>query len=288
MSKIKGMQVLGAPKASFTNPLKDVHTAHLPIAGCGWVETNDGVVLIDTLSRVDVGKQVFEKIEGRIKYIIYTHGHGDHVGGAAAFLKDKPEIIASKYLPDRLDKYKILAPHRGHVTAVQFNVPEDVRPADYVYPTKTFLGNMTLKLGDKTFELHSVRAETDDAVWVYIPELKTVFIGDLIIAGLPNIGNPWKPTRFALDWAKALEDVRALNPEHLFCNGAGFHYKGEKALKILDYNIEAIHSLHDQVVDHINKGTHITEMIHEIKLPDHLAKNPYVRPLYSSLVSWLF
>ena len=87
MSKIEGVKVLGAPKANFTNPLKDVHTARLPIAGCGWVETTEGVVLIDTLSRVNAGKQVFEKIEGTIKYIIYTHGHGDHVGGAAAFLK---------------------------------------------------------------------------------------------------------------------------------------------------------------------------------------------------------
>ncbi|MBA7515056.1 hypothetical protein ES705_07094 [subsurface metagenome] len=119
-------------------------------------------------------------------------------------------------------------------------------------------------------------------------ELKAAFIGDLIIAGLPNIGNPWKPTRFALDWAKALEAVRAVNPEHIFCNGAGFYYKGEKARKILDYNIDAIRSLHDQVVEHINKGTHITEMIHEIKLPDHLAKIPYLRPLYSRTEFFVF
>lgn len=288
MSEIKGTRILGAPKASFTNPIKDVHTARLPIAGCGWVETTEGVVLIDTLLSVDAGKQVFKRINGTIKYIIYTHGHGDHVGGAAAFLRDNPEIIASKYLPDRFDKYKMLAPHRSHITAVQFNMPETLRTSDYVYPTKTFLGDMTLKIGDKTFELHAVRAETDDAVWVYVPELKTAFIGDLIIAGLPNIGNPWKPTRFALDWAKALEDVRALNPEHLFCNGAGFYYKGSKALKILNYNIEAIHSLHDQVVDHINKGTHITEMIHEVKLPDHLKNNPYVKPLYSRTEFFVF
>ena len=288
MSEIKGTRILGAPNASFTDPIKDVHTARLPIAGCAWVETTDGVVLIDTIARVDVGKQVFKKINGTIKYIIYTHGHGDHVGGAAAYLKDNPEIIASKYLPDRLDKYKILAPHRSHIRAVQFNIPEIAGIPEYVYPTKTFLGEMTLILGDKTFELHSVRAETDDAVWVYVPELKAAFIGDLIIAGLPNIGNPWKPTRFALDWAKALEDVRALNPEHLFCNGAGFYYKGRKALKILDYNIEAIQSLHDQVVEHINKGTHITEMIHEIKLPDHLANNPYVKPLYSRTEFFVF
>ncbi|MHA2270137.1 MAG: alkyl sulfatase dimerization domain-containing protein [Promethearchaeota archaeon] len=118
--------------------------------------------------------------------------------------------------------------------------------------------------------------------------MKAAFVGDLIIAGLPNIGNPWKPTRFALDWARALEDVKALNPEHLFANGAAFYYTGEKALKVLDYNIEAIHSLHDQVVDHINKGTHITEMIHEVKLPDHLKDNPYLRPLYSRIEFFVF
>ena len=103
MSEIKGTRILGAPNASFTNPIKDVHTARLPIAGCAWVETTEGVVLIDTIARVDVGREVFKKIKGTIKYIIYTHGHGDHVGGAAAYLKDSPEIIASRYLPDRLD-----------------------------------------------------------------------------------------------------------------------------------------------------------------------------------------
>ncbi|MHA2128809.1 MAG: alkyl sulfatase dimerization domain-containing protein [Promethearchaeota archaeon] len=288
MNEIKGTRILGAPEASFTNPIRDVHTARLPRAGCAWVETTDGVVLIDAIARVNVGREVFKKIKGTIKYIIYTHGHGDHVGGAAAYLKDNPEIVASEYLPDRLDKYKMLAPHRAHITAVQFNMPEIDSTPEFVYPTKTFLGDMTIKLGDKTFELHAVRAETDDAVWVYVPELKAAFIGDLIIAGLPNVGNPWKPTRFALDWAKALEDVRALNPEHLFCNGAGFYYQGEKALNILDYNIEAIHSLHDQVVDHINKGTHITEMIHEVKLQDHLANNPYLRPLYSRTEFFVF
>ncbi len=288
MSEIKGTQILGAPKAEFTDPIKDVHTARLPIAGCAWVDTTEGVVLIDTITRVNVAKEVFKRIKGTIKYIIYTHGHGDHVGGAAAFLNDNPEIIASKYLPDRLDKYKMLAPHRAHIGAVQFNIPEIVVTPEFVYPTKTFLGDMTIKLGDKTFELHSVRAETDDAVWVYVPELKAAFIGDLIIAGLPNVGNPWKPTRFALDWARALEEIRALNPEHIFCNGAGYYYAGKKALKILDYNIEAIHSLHDQVVEHINKGTHITEMIHKIKLPDHLINNPYLRPLYSRTEFFVF
>ncbi|TFG23512.1 MAG: MBL fold metallo-hydrolase [Promethearchaeota archaeon] len=183
----------------FRNPIEDLYTASLMIAGCAWIETNDGVVLIDTLANEVAGRKVFSKIQGKIKYIIYTHGHGDHVGGSRAFVSDNPRIIANKYLPDRFEKYKMLATHRGHTTAVQFNIPESPREVNYVYPTETFLGEMKINLGDKTFELYTERGETDDIVWVYVPELNAAFIGDLMIGSFPNIGNPWKPTRFAYD-----------------------------------------------------------------------------------------
>ncbi|TFF99974.1 MAG: MBL fold metallo-hydrolase [Promethearchaeota archaeon] len=281
--KITPMNALSPMGIKFKDPLKDVHTANLLISGCGWVDTTDGVVLIDTLLSVGAGRKVFERIQGKIKYIIYTHGHGDHVGGTKAFLTDKPEIIANKYLPDRLDKYKMLAPHRARISAQQFNIPESTQKFEYIYPTKTFLGEMTISLGDKTFKLHTARAETDDCVWVYVPELNTAFIGDLMIGvGLfPNVGNPWKPTRFALDWAKTLEEIRALEPEYIFCNGGGIMYKGKKALNALNDNIEVIRALHDQIVDLINQDMHITEMIHAVKVPDHLKKSPYLKPLYS-------
>jgi len=267
----------------FKNPLKDVYTASLPIAGCAWIETGEGLVLIDTLPFKETADKVFEKINGKIKYIIYTHGHNDHVGGAKAFMRDNPEVIANKYLPDRLDKYQKLKPHRARIYAQQFNMEEDetVTTRDYVYPTKTFLGEITISLGDKTFELHTARAETDDVCWVYIPELKTAFIGDLLIGSFPNIGNPWKPTRFALDWAKTLEDVRAKEPEYVFWNGAAQVYKGRRLKRALNANIEVIRSLHDQVVDYINEGMHITEMIHQVEIPEHLKNNRYIKQLYS-------
>ncbi|MBA7710829.1 hypothetical protein ES703_119776 [subsurface metagenome] len=66
----------------------------------------------------------------------------------------------------------MLAPHRAHISAVQFNVPEIQRTPEYVYPTKTFLGDMTIKLGDKTFELHNTRAETDDLCGYMYQNLK--------------------------------------------------------------------------------------------------------------------
>jgi len=282
--KIKRMGIINAGSdIVFKNPLKDVHTAEIPIAGCAWIDTKDGVVLIDTLLFQNAAERVMERIKGKIKYIIYTHGHYDHVGGTQAFMKDNPEVIASKYLPDRLDRYKMLAPYRALISAMQFNIPKADRPVqEVVYPTKTFLGDMTFTLGDKTFELHTARAETDDACWVRVPELNAVFIGDLIIKdNFPNIGNPWKPTRFALDWAKELERVRSLDPEYVFCSGAGYLFQGKHARGALDANIEVIRSMHDQVVEYINQDMHITEMIHEVKMPEHLMNSPYLNPYYS-------
>ena len=280
---IGGINTLDAREPVFKDPLEDVHTAALPIAGCAWIDTKDGVVLIDTLISLKAAAKVMERITGEIKYIIYTHGHTDHVRGTIVFMKDNPEVIASKYLPDRLDRYEMLAPYRARISAMQFNIPEPDRPLrKIVRPTKTFFGDMTFTLGEKTFELHTARAETDDACWVYIPELKAAFIGDLMIGKMfPNVGNPWKPTRYALSWAKELERVRALEPEHVFCNGAGTHFKGKEVIEALDANIEVIRSLHDQVVEYINQDMHITEMIHAVKVPDHLKKNPYLWRFYS-------
>ena len=277
---VKPIEVLTF-EVTFDNPIKDVYTAVAPLSSCGWIQTTDGVVLIDTLLARGWAKKVRERIKDKIKYIIYTHGHLDHVLGANVLMDDNPEVIASKYLPNRLDKYQMLAPYKARKDAQQFGFPEVVPKLDVIYPTKTFLGDMTISLGDKTFELHTTRAETDDAVWVYVPELKAAFIGDLMIRSFPNIGNPWKPTRFALDWAKELERIRELKPEYIFYGGAGVMVKGDDVMKALNDHIEVIRSLHDQVVDYINQGVHITEMIHKVKIPDHLKKSPFLQTTYS-------
>jgi alkyl sulfatase BDS1-like metallo-beta-lactamase superfamily hydrolase len=129
--------------------------------------------------------------------------------------------------------------------------------------------------------LYHARAETDDATWVFVPELKTVFVGDLIIAGYPNIGNPWKPTRFALSWARALEAVRAKAPELLIAHGGRAVYQGPEVRDLLDANIEGIYSIHDQVVDCINKDMPVDEIIHTVKLPDHLKNHKALPFIYS-------
>lgn len=289
-SNLTGMQIVTGTNIIFEDPVPGVHTASIPLAGCAWIETGEGLVVVDSLlgrKAAAAAREEMRRTGQKIKVVIYTHHHVDHVSGCAAFMEDNPEIIANAFLPANLDRYIFLAEHRGRIAAQQFNIPEPPPEVSrknmqqFVYPTQTFLGEKIFKLGDKTFELHTARGETDDVCWVWVPELKAAFIGDLLLASFPNIGNPWKPTRFALDWAKTLKKVRAKNPEHVFYNGAGLHHEGRAALDALDVNIEVIINLHDQVVDCINRDMHISEMIHEVRIPDHLKDSPYLEASYS-------
>jgi alkyl sulfatase BDS1-like metallo-beta-lactamase superfamily hydrolase len=283
--KNQAIQVLDARQVKFEHPHPDVYVAKIPIANASWINTTEGTVLIDTLTGPVVANQIKEKIletGGPVKTIIYTHHHGDHVGGASVFLDQNPEIIGHRFLIEDLEKLEILKEHRARIASIQFNVPYNPnRSRNFVRPTRTFSDTMTFSLGDKTFELYHARAETDDAAWIFVPEIKTAFVGDLIIAGFPNIGNPFKPTRFALPWARALEAVRTKEPDLLIAHGGRAVYQGAEVKELLDVTIEAIYSIHNQVVDGINKDIPVEEMIHQIKLPDHLQNHPYLQFVYS-------
>ena len=61
--KIEGIQVLADTSLTFEHPREDVHIARMRIAGCGWVDTDDGVVLVDTLYSKEAAKKTLDKEE---------------------------------------------------------------------------------------------------------------------------------------------------------------------------------------------------------------------------------
>ena len=60
--KVSGLDVLTTLDVTFHNPVSDVYTARLPIAGCAWIDTGDGIVLIDTMISKAAARKVKEKI----------------------------------------------------------------------------------------------------------------------------------------------------------------------------------------------------------------------------------
>jgi metallo-beta-lactamase class B len=94
---------LNDPKAQYVEPWKAFDNVYF--VGVCWVSawairTSDGVVLIDTLHEPHVDQLIanLRKVGvdlGDIKYVLMTHGHFDHVGGAA---KLKPLLTNAKFV----------------------------------------------------------------------------------------------------------------------------------------------------------------------------------------------
>ncbi|HLC28473.1 MAG TPA: alkyl sulfatase dimerization domain-containing protein [Dehalococcoidia bacterium] len=223
-----------------------------------------------------------------IEAIVYTHGHIDHVTGAEAIIAEaqgrkdrRPRIIAHSDLPARFDRYRLLARQNDHINRIQFNLPADAKPfsgAALTYPDITYHDGITTTVGGTVFELHHCRGETDDETWVWCPSRRALCTGDTFVWCSPNAGNPYKVQRYALDWARGLEQMAALRPLHLL-PGHGPVLSGEERIQeALLSTAQFLRSIHDQVVDGMNEGKWLEDIIRDIDWP--ATDKPWLQPVY--------
>jgi alkyl sulfatase BDS1-like metallo-beta-lactamase superfamily hydrolase len=271
----------------------------LPVAGpTGVVITDEGLVVVDTgmpQGGVDRVRRIRERTQAPFHTIIYSHGHGDHVGGVHAFLEDaekrghpRPRIIGHELVAKRFDKYQMLAGRRQYIGSLQFPSPEMQRaqrvlrqgtqPSPYVYPNITFTNYMEFKLGGLTFELRHAPAETDDTIWVWVPERKLAMIGDLLIGGCPNTGNPLKEQRYTLEWAEALEKIADKNPEFIIA-GLGV-LRGKLARERCLKTAEFLRYIHNEVVKLLNERYWIEDILEKVNIPEEMANDPWLAGNY--------
>ena len=248
-----------------------------------WVITDEGVVIIDTGTGTVaplVKEEIARETDKPIKYIIYTHGHFDHTGGAAVFMDQRPEVIGHENVAPRFDRYQRMAPYFRHIMEIQIRQTLPIRKAAFVYPTLTYRDDYSFKLGGLTFNLFHGKGESDDGTLVCIPELKTVFCGDLLEASFPNLGNPFKVMRYAKEWADALEQALGLDPD-LAVGGDVVLTDNREINDHFKETIELLRYLEDSVIDAANRGRNLEQMTEEIQLPPHLENSPKLRQIYS-------
>ena len=248
-----------------------------------WVVTDEGVVIVDTGTGTVaplVKEEIARETDKPVKYIIYTHGHFDHTEGAPAFMDQHPEVIGHENVVPRFDRYQRMAPYFRHIMEIQIRQTLPIRKAAFVYPTITYRDDYSFKLGGLTFNLFHGKGESDDGTLVWVPELKTVFCGDLLEASFPNLGNPFKVMRYAREWADTLERVLALNPDLAIGGDVVLTDNGEINAHFRE-TIELLRYLEDAVIDAANRGRNLEQMTEEIKLPPHLENSPNLRQIYS-------
>jgi len=247
----------------------------------GIVETSEGLVLFDISSKLN-GPQVFKAVreitDKPIKYIIYSHGHFDHCFGYLPFLEEikrkgweMPQVIAHENLMNRFEKYRMLDKYLNWLHDQQFgsvlgknkqynSAQETLDPTILLHGNE----NYTFRFGNYTFELYHGKGETDDQLWMFVPEEKVLFTGDFIISVFPNVGNPYKVQRYPKDWAYVLEKMTEKEPEYLI-PGQGPLIEGKEKIKeILSITAEVLNFVHDEVVKRLNQGKWFEQIYYEM------------------------
>ena len=252
------------------------------------VETAAGVLLVDT-GTVLTADAAVAAVRGwsaaPVRWIVLTHGHVDHVMGVAAFDAEaerrgepRPEVIAHRAVPERFEIYRRTAGYNGWINHRQFGIPP-YWPATYREPDRTYEDRLELELGGERFVLRHSRGETDDQTWLWAPERRLVCCGDLYIGVAPNAGNPQKRQRFALEWAEALDEIVALEPEILL-PGHGLPLRGEAIPRVLGEMARWLRHLHDETVRLMNEGLPLDVIVSRVRPPEDLAGRPYLREVY--------
>jgi glyoxylase-like metal-dependent hydrolase (beta-lactamase superfamily II) len=156
-------------------------------ANAGFVITERGVIVVDTLDTPERGRQLAAEIRARtekpVLFVINTHHHYDHVFGNQAF--DAP-VVANCALSGQLAQAVARDLSPLAIAAWVSEHPEDRWLADdleVVYPNVIFEQRLVIDLPPTRLVLQHMGGHTPDTIVVDLPEQGVLFAGDLVFEG---------------------------------------------------------------------------------------------------------
>ena len=253
------------------------------------VRAGDGLVLVDTASEA-ARARTFAAVRAidpaPVRAAIYTHGHADHAFGLPPFRAEAeakgwapPRVVAHRGVAARFDRYRATAGYNRLVNARQFSRPP-TWPTEYVYPETTYESALRFEADGIGLELEHARGETDDHTWLWWPEGRVLWTGDLFLWVAPNAGNPQKVQRYAAEWAVALRAMAACNAEVLVPGHGVPIFGADRVRAALEDTAEWLEFLVRETLARMNAGMPLASIVAEVQPPARLADRPYLQPVY--------
>lgn len=271
---------------------------------------DDGVVIVDTLESAEAAapvKKAFDEITTKpVKAIIYTHYHSDHTQGARVMAgDDHPEIYShasTLYYIKRIAsitrettyrravrQFGTLLPPGGMINCgigpqLKFDATSTIA---LLPPTRTFNGErLELEIAGMKLVLVHAPGETPDQIFIWMPEKKVLLPADNYYKSFPNLyairGTAYRDVTL---WVNSLDKMRALRPEYLVpCHTRPLTGAARIYETLTNYR-DAIQFVHDQTIRLMNLGLTPSQIVEQVKLPPHLARQPYLHEYYGT-VQW--
>src|SRR5246500_4355638 len=174
------------------------------------------LISIDAGTRPDSAKAAYEALQAyapglpELTTVFVTHSHWDHIGGQKYFRALNPHVrfyARSNY--EEESTRQIGATFRKQFFGERFNF-DDVRSFK---PDVTIDRSTDLRIGGTRIELIPVQGgETRDAMFIHLPDLGVLFVGDFI---MPYLGAPFTKEGNLQGLLDAIDIVAQKNPRYL-------------------------------------------------------------------------
>jgi alkyl sulfatase BDS1-like metallo-beta-lactamase superfamily hydrolase len=288
-----------------------VHVAYsYDFANITFIEGDDGIIVIDAGWSAEAAGEAIDAYRQEISSkpivaLIYSHGHADHVGGAAAFVDAAGSNLAvyaeKSWKEYQLERVGPSATHFGIRAAAQMGLLLPSGPAGrmptgggrlrttalgfrYIPATHDIDGETTLEISGVRIVAIPMPSETGDQLLFWLPEEKVAFGGDIAAGALPILSTPRNERgRVPSGFIDGVERLMSLPLEALTA-GHGLPTLGrEAALDALAQYRDASQFIFDQTLRALNANLSLEEAAAAVQLPPHLANHPLLQDHYHRL-----
>lgn len=254
------------------------------------LQTSEGRIIINCGMGFEAPyhRAAFDAVDASpIHTIILTQGHPDHLGGTDHFRESTTQIVTHANFRMFRDDFERLQAFRqrnagfawteklqvafARVGKARHELPPQARPE----PTLTFTDELELMIGGRHLVLLSTPGgETTDALVVWLPESRTLLVGNMLgplFGHVPNLvtvrGDRY---RDALDYVASVDRIRALRPVRIVTG----HFDPIDGEGVIEEELtrlrDATQWIHDRTVEGMNAGVDVHTLMREIHLPAEL------------------
>lgn len=278
-------------------------------SNCIVIEGDSSLILIDSLDSDVRAEKLREELaawtDKPVGTIIFTHGHPDHRGGSAAFADTVNEVIA--FAPKRpvlkhMDQISELLNTRTvrqfgyHLTDEELitqglGIREGMTCGEGKYhflkPTVLYTEDEVERIIDGVkLKLVSAVGETDDQIFIWLPDDEVLCCGDNYYACWPNLyairGSQY---RDIAAWVDSLGLIMTYPAKALLPGHTNPLFGYETIMEVLGNYKGAIEYVLLKTLDCMNRGFSESEAVEAVKLPPEYRDKPYLGEYYGT-VEW--
>lgn len=194
----------------------------------GAISLNNFCIAIDSTMYVSTGDVFRTKLEEHfkvpVKFLIITHYHSDHTFGMKSF--NDIVSISNIHVSENLQNPEISERYKGYVQELEKDDPLG-KGIEFLLPTLLFTESVIINDENLSVEVNHVGGHTSGSSFIFFPEEKVLFAGDLIFEDkFPYAGDV---TCDPEKWITAMKRMKALNPDFII-PGHGPVMKGSDKL----------------------------------------------------------